>query len=265
MFAIAVEWLCGLVTDTLLTQNLGDLELAQRYRIGPRERRRYIGNGIDLSGFRPRPRPTEDRLVTVTCVARLEPVKNHDLLFQAVRLLRQRAERVRVWLVGDGVLREQYQRRVHELGIDDMVEFLGYRDDIVELLSQTDIAVLASIKEGMPRAVLEAMAMGLPVVATRAPGTREAVRHRETGLLVELGDVDGLAAALSLLIGDPSLRARMGQRARQVAVEEFNERSVVESLLQIYRARTLRRGEAEAAVLPRACGDGLRTDSRARG
>src|SRR5262249_32295149 len=95
---------------------------------------------------------------------------------------------------------------------------------------------LVSVREGLPRAVLEAMACGVPVVATSVPGTREAVRHGETGLLVELGDVAGLAAALSTLIADPGLRAAVGAGGRAVAGAEFDERRVIDALERIYRA-----------------------------
>lgn len=241
---IAVERLCGRMTDTLLTQNKGDLALAEHFDIGPRERRRWIGNGIRLDAFHPSPRavaPEADGPITVTCVARLEPVKNHAMLFEAVRILQQRGEFIRLRLVGDGPLRGQYEALCRHLGIADQVEFLGYRQDIPALLAETDIAVLTSHKEGMPRAVLEAMAMALPVVATRVPGTQEAVRHGETGALVEPGDTDTLAAWISLLAGDPVLRARLGLRARRVVLDAFDEQTVIESLRRIYQARLLAR------------------------
>ena len=256
---LLVERLCGRLTDTLLTQNRSDLEQAERHGIGPRGRRWHVGNGIDLERFRPvahRSRP--GALVIMTCVARLEPVKNHAMLFEAARILKQRGERFRLRLVGEGTLWRDYECLCRRLGIDDRVEFLGYRDDLPALLSETDIAVLTSIKEGLPRAALEAMAMGVPVVATRVTGTREAVRHGETGLLVELGDVAGLAAALALLIGHPDLRARMGCQARRVAEEQFSETDVVRSLWSIYgsrlRARSIGTG---SGALAGGHGDGL--------
>lgn len=262
---VGAERLCGWATDTLLTQNRGDLEQAERHRIGPEGRRRYVGNGIALARFHPVHRPpSADGVVTLTCVARLEPVKNHGMLFEALRILKRRGERFRIRLVGDGPLRAKYEALCGRLGIDDVVEFLGYRDDIPELLAATDIAVLTSIKEGLPRAALEAMAMGIPVVATRVAGTREAVRHGETGLTVPLGDVDTLAAALALLIGDPGLRAAMGAAGRRVAVDEYDERSVTEVLRRIYQARLLDgRAAVVGQLLPGACRDGLGAPSRA--
>lgn len=265
--SVAIERLCGLLTDTLLTQNRTDLEQANRYGIGPRDRRRRIGNGIDVGRFRPILRlPRPDQPVVLTCVARLEPVKNHPLLFEAARILAGRGERFRLRLIGDGPLKADYQQLCRRLEIDSLVEFLGYRDDIPQLLLETDIAVLTSLKEGIPRAVLEAMAMGIPVVATRVMGTSEAVRHGETGLTVALGDVDGLAASLSLLMRDSSLRKAMGARAREVAVQEFDERPIVESLRKVYRARWLaQRINTSVPLEAEGLGDGLRATSRADG
>jgi glycosyltransferase involved in cell wall biosynthesis/phosphatidylglycerophosphate synthase len=233
---LAIERFCGRFTDVLLTQSREDLERARRHRIGPPGRRLLIGNGIDLQRYRPRPiRRTKGEPVTITCVARLEPVKNHRMLFEAVTILRRRRVDFRVWIVGDGPLRRRYERLCRYLGIDDVVEFRGHRDDIPEVLADSDILVLTSLKEGVPRAVLEAMAMGIPVVATRVSGTREVVRHLETGLTVALGDSDGLASALDTLVRDPIERARLGTRAWSLAVERFDERAVIDRLHAVYR------------------------------
>ena len=259
--AFLAERLAGLLTDTLLTQNRSDLGLAEHFGIGPRGRRRWVGNGIEIGRFRLAARPARaDAPATIVCVARLEPVKNHPMLFDAVRLLKSRGESFRVLLVGDGALRSSYQAECERLEIADRIEFLGYRDDIPELLAISDIAVLTSLKEGMPRAVLEAMATGLPVVATRVPGTSEAVHHGETGLTVAPGDVDGLAASLALLIGDPELRRAMGARGHAVAVRSYDERAVIGTLRSIYRerlsevvrSRAPRRGPNLSAAIPDA-------------
>lgn len=235
---VAVERACGRITDTLLTQNRTDLEQAERFGIGPKARRRRIGNGIDVGRFQPVQRPPRPGAEPVlTCVARLEPVKNHGMLFDALARLQERGERFRVRLVGDGPLRAEYEARCRALGIADRVEFLGYRDDVPALLADTDIAVLTSIKEGIPRAALEAMAMAVPVVATRVVGTREAVQDGETGLTVELGDDAALADALARLLHDPALRRALGARGREVAARDFDERPIVDALRTLYRSR----------------------------
>lgn len=238
-----LERFAGLFVDALLSQNRADMEEARAYRIVAPDRLYFIGNGIDLERFRPRTRQTatDDRVI-ITCVARMEAVKNHEMLFEAIRLLKEGGERFRLWLIGDGGLRPKYQDLCERMKIDRLVQFLGYRDDIPELLSQTDLAVLTSIKEGIPRVVLEAMAMGIPVVATRVKGTSEAVWNGETGFTVELGDTQGLAARLSELIGDPGLRMKMGRRAREIAVERFDENLIVDALRRIYLDLFLKKG-----------------------
>jgi glycosyltransferase involved in cell wall biosynthesis len=244
------ERLCGLVTDTLLTQTRADLDQANRFGIGPRARRRRIGNGIDLTRFRPTRRVRADGVPTITCVARLEPVKNHRMLLEAAHLLKGRGTSFRLRLLGDGPLRSEYEALCRRLGIEAEVEFLGYRNDVVELLAESDLAVLTSYKEGLPRAVLEPMAMGLPVVATWAPGTNEAVRHGDTGLAVDIGDTQGLAASIQCLIDDPELRARLGERGRRVALEEFDESRIVDALRELYQTR-LRDRSVGAEAPPR--------------
>ena len=241
---IAVEWLCGRVTDMLLTQNRTDLDEAERLGIGPRVRRVCIGNGIALGPFADvRRRPRADGPPTLVCVARLEPVKHHAMLLDALGALKGRGVAFRARLAGEGPLRPSLQATCRRLGLERDVEFLGYRTDIPALLAEGDVAVLTSIKEGVPRAVLEGMAAGLPVVATRVPGTREVVGDGETGVLVELDDRDALARALERLIADPALRTEMGARGRALAFERYDERSVIDRLHAIYRARLLARAQ----------------------
>ncbi len=246
------EKFCGRFTDMLLSQNRIDLELARRLALVPAGRLRFIGNGIDIDRFRPQPRVAAAGPLTIVCTARLEPVKNHPQLFQAMKLLTERGIPARVWLVGDGPLKPEYVRMCAELGIADRVEFLGYRDDVPGLLARADVSVLTSVKEGIPRALLEAMAMELPVIGTRVVGTDETVRDGETGWLVEYGDAEALAERLARLAADPALRARLGQRGRQVVEAEFNERQIVESLAAIYRQILSTKGLGASISQPHA-------------
>ena len=248
VFYVALERFVGQFTDMLLSQNRHDLEQAARFRIVAPERLRYIGNGIKLDRFPGTRRARTADTLTITCVARLEPVKNHRMLFESVRQLKDRGYRFRIWAVGDGDLRTDYEALCSKLEILDCVEFLGYRDDIPELLAETDISVLTSVKEGIPRALLESMAMGVPVVATRVSGNSEVVREGETGFMIDLDDSDGLTEALERLIQNPELREQIGRRSREVAFQEYDESSIVQSLRDIYgRLLSGRNDVAEAA------------------
>ena len=248
--AIAVERLGARFTDLLLCQNREDMTQVERYGIIARERLRWIGNGIAIERFPlPAARPEAGRPVVITCVARLEPVKNHTLLLEAARILKDREKPFELWLVGGGQGRARARSLCAAWGLGAHVRFLGYRDDVPALLQRSDIGVLTSLKEGIPRAALEAMAAGLPFVATRVTGTKEVVRHGDTGLLVELGDARGLAAALERLIDDPALRSHMGARGREVVRAEFDEAEIVSRLEHIYRDGLERRGIGVPAAL----------------
>lgn len=241
--AIAVERFVGRFTTIMLSQNRADIEQAVRYRIVPRERLLYIGNGIDVERFPVAPtRLDERRTAVITCVARFEPVKNHGMLFEAARVLKEHGTAFELWLVGGGSGRSAWEARCAEWGLTSHVRFLGYRDDIPALLAASDIGALTSLKEGIPRAALESMVVGLPVVATRVNGTREVVRDGETGFLVDVGDVAGLANALERLVLNPELRHRMGERGRRVVMAEYDEADIVNNLERIYREVLSHRG-----------------------
>ena len=239
--AVAAEVFAGRLTDIMLSQNRADMDQAIRLGIVPRERLHYVGNGIDLDPFVPVHREA-GRTVVISCVARMEPVKNHAMLLDGVAKLAARGVSFELWLIGGGAGRAALEARAASLGISVQVRFLGYRDDIPALLGRSDIGVLTSLKEGIPRAALEAMASGLPMVATRVNGTREVVRHGETGFLVDTGDVAGLADALERLAGDPGLRDRMGERGREVVRAEFDEALIVRRLERLYSDCLTRRG-----------------------
>jgi len=246
--AIAVERFAGRLTDLMLCQNREDMAQAVRYGIVARERLQWIGNGIAVDRFPPAPpRPGGGRPVVICCVARFEPVKNHMLLLEAARILRDRSLRFELWLVGGGRERARCEAQCAAWDLHSRVRFLGYRDDVPALLAQADIGALTSLKEGIPRAAIEAMAAGLPFVATRVTGTKEVVRDGDTGFLVEPGDPSALADAFERLARDPALRARMGARGREVALAEFDEADIVTNLEHVYRDRLGTHGAAAAA------------------
>jgi len=248
--AVAVEIAVGRLTDVLLSQNRADLEQAARLGIVPRDRLLHVGNGIAVDRFPSGLEPREPgRPIVITCVARMEPVKNHAMLLEAAHGLAGRGVAFELWLVGGGGGRPALEAQAARLGLTDRVRFLGYRDDIPRLLSRSDIGVLTSLKEGIPRAALESMVVGLPMVATRVNGTREVVRDGETGILVEVGDVAGLTDALGRLAGDADLRARFGARGREVVLTEFDEALVIRRLERVYRDCLTRIGIRVPAAL----------------
>lgn len=196
-----------------------------------------IPNGVDSKVFRPGDGTVDSEEVVVLFVGRLEPYKRiHDLL-QAVSRLRAGASgRIRLRIAGDGSLRGEIPRAVEALDLQDTVEMLGHvtAERIPELYRQAHIFVLPSLVEGMPNVILEAMASGIPTVATRVPGSEELIVPGETGLLCAPMRVDDLARHLRTLVENPALRKRMGRAARSEA-ESRSWESAARKYLSVYR------------------------------
>lgn len=175
--------------------------------------------------------------VVVTFVGRLLRHKGIVELVEAVRALSPRLPQLRLLVVGwrDGgnpaVVSASFERG---LAADPRIRFLGTREDVREILAATDIYALPSHREGTPRTVLEAMAMGKPVVSTDVPGCRQTVADGETGLLVPRGDARALASALERLAADPALRRRLGEAGRARAEREFSTEVVVRHVLRLH-------------------------------
>ncbi len=248
---VAAERALARLCDALLFQNREEMEDMRRLELRPHIGGYYVGNGINLESFRPRAVTHVNPQPVILCIARLEAVKNHEMLFRALELLRP-AFTPRVWLVGEGPLTETYRVAIERRGLADAVEFLGYRYDIPELTAAADISVLTSVKEGIPRALMQSMAMGVPVVATDVKGSREVVVDGETGFLVPLGDPQALANRLARLLGSPELRRTMGARGIEHVREQFDEAKVVERLVGIYRSALRAQGivTAPAPAMP---------------
>ena len=170
----------------------------------------------------------------VGVVARLAPVKDHAMLLRAVSRLTAAGVLVHIVLVGDGPERRNLERLAQELGLDGRVTFTGTLPNRPNPHELFDVTVLTSRSEGFPNTVVEAMAAGRPVVATRVGGVPDAVRPDVTGLLVPAGDVAALAGALEQLRQSPTLARRLGEAGRTVARAEFSEKVVLERLMTLY-------------------------------
>jgi glycosyltransferase involved in cell wall biosynthesis len=215
--------------------------------------------GVDLRAFAPAPRRAPP-VPTFACVASLRPYKGHAVLLEAAALLRARGLALRVLLVGDGPLRGDLEARVARLGIGDTVTFRGAlaHEEIPEILASATAAVLPSVTqadgqmEGIPVALMEAMAAGVPVVSTRLSGIPELVRDGEGGLLVPERDPEALAAAMARLAADPALAARLAAGARRVVERDFDRARNVARLEALLSgaASSSRAASARAAEAP---------------
>ena len=160
--------------------------------------------------------------------------KGHRYLVEAVPAILRRFPDIKVVLVGEGELRSEVEAQVNRLGIVKSVIFTGFRTDISSILASFDLFVLPSHLEGLCTSVMDAMAVGLPVVATRTGGVPEVVEDGETGLLVPPRDPDALADGVLRMLNDPGLRYRMGQAGRRRVLDHFSADAMVEGTENIY-------------------------------
>jgi glycosyltransferase involved in cell wall biosynthesis len=176
-----------------------------------------------------------DGAPVIVAVGRLDAQKNHALLVEAMADPRLRALGARLWIAGDGPARGALRTQAALLGVEDQVTLLGVRGDVPRLLAAADAFVLSSDWEGNPLVVMEAMAAGLPVVATAVGCVPELVTP-ECGRLVRAGDAAGLAAALREVLADPAARARMGQASGARARSRFDLPVMASAYLDLFGA-----------------------------
>lgn len=175
--------------------------------------------------------------VVAVTVANFRPEKAYPDLLAALDLASRSAPQLRLLIVGQGPLETEIRRLHGQLGLGERCLILGYREDVSRILALSDFFVLASRFEGLPIALIEAMACGLPVVATRAGGIPEAVTHGREGLLTSPGQPAALAEAIAEMANDPAARARMSAHARRRGLA-FDVRTAVRAYEDAYRDLT---------------------------
>ena len=223
----------------------------------PCDRVHVIRNGVNLGRFGRVRRPVSrsglrfgfvhDRCVVLGAVGRLVDVKDHARFIEAVHVLRSRGHDVAGVIAGDGPLRANLEDQVAKLGLEGSVRLLGHRTDIEAVFADLDVFVQPSKSEGMSNTVLEAMAAGLPVVATDVGGADEMVVDGQTGILVRACDTGALVAGLEqLLSGGPGRRDDMGRAARGRAQGEFSLQRMLHGYESFY-----------TGLLPRSAGAGV--------
>ncbi len=241
-------------TDLILTQSREDLETAIGTKLCGEEKVGYLGNGVDVAKFR-RSNLTNsqqenlrqklglpeqgDPIIAMT--GRITAEKGYLELMEALLILREQFPNLHLLCIGGELSseRDSFQSQLNELiekhNLDSHVTLTGLRSDIPELLGLVDLFILPSYREGLPRSILEAMAMELPVVATDIRGCREAVADGKTGFLVPPQNSEKLAAAVGNLLADKSMRETFGKAGRQRVENEYDEALVFQRLESAYQ------------------------------
>jgi len=213
--------------------------------IGTPDRYVTIHSGMDVEGFVKARRDDSLREslgisetdVVVGKIARLFRLKGHDFLFEAAPRIVAAVPKVKFLLVGDGVYRERFEWRVAKMGLRSHFAFAGLvpPQEIPRYVASMELLVHLSLREGLPRALPQALACGKPVVAFDVDGAREVCLDGETGLLARAKDVNALADAVIRLLQDAELAHRMGARGKELVKERFSEARMVQQLDELYR------------------------------
>jgi sugar transferase (PEP-CTERM/EpsH1 system associated) len=227
---IATAW-----TDGFVAVSDDAAQVARDQEHVPPGKLLVVHNGIDLERFGAvlrQPALPRGRLVTV---GRLDPIKDQATMLRAVKMAAGKIPALRLDIVGDGPSRQDLEALTADLGLEGRVTFLGYHADVAPLLSAADAFVLSSISEGVSIALLEAMASGLPAIATDVGGNREVIVDGVTGVLTAAGSAEAMAEAIVRLESDPGVLGRMGLASRRRVEEEFNLQRVVARYEALYR------------------------------
>lgn len=263
-FYLALEKIAARCSDLILSQNREDMDIAIHERICPPQKIKYLGNGIDLSQFDPTRVPASEvarkraelgippNAKVVGFVGRLAARRKGFVDFlRAGRQVIARAPDVYLLVVGEpdwGKPDAVQPTIAREYGLAERFIYLGKRpnSELPILYALMDVLVLPSLFEGIPRVVMEASAMKVPVVATDVKGNREAVQHGRNGILVPLGDVEALSVAVLSVITDEGRARQMGEEGRRIALERFDEQIVFSKIREEYERLLTEKG-----LLPR--------------
>lgn len=243
-----LEKFAGRFTDVLITINKDDYEVAKKQNIVPHGKVVYIkGVGVDLERFDPRELDkgnkesllkkfkTNDEFLIIA-IAELIKGKNIIDILKGGKIVASHNRAFKISIVGDGSLKsELIQFARSEKLVNERILFLGRRSDIPELLSISDLFVTTSYREGLPRAMIEAMAMEKPIVAYNIRGVRDLVEDGVNGFLAPFGDVNGLAEKIIYLMEHPEVAEEMGKKGREKVEREFSLNVILPQMEKLYR------------------------------
>lgn len=234
-WAKALFWLSCLLSSRVVSVSSQVHRAFRKAYLLPDKKLDVVDNGIDLSRFLTIPCHPPGEIVTFGNVARLDPVKGHENLLRAFSILKKRHPHVRLRLLGDGELRQDLEQLAKTLSIDNDVRFEGFSLDTPPFLSAIDIYVISSLNEGLPLTMLEAMAAGIPIVATAVGAIPDVLGNAQCGWLCAPSNSNELADAMNKALASPDLAA-IGARGRSAAREHYSVERMARDYELIYAA-----------------------------
>jgi glycosyltransferase involved in cell wall biosynthesis len=226
-------WICAMLSDKVVSVCPEVERVVRSKYVLPRKKLSVVENGIDLSRFLAVPARDLRQQVVFGTVALMRPEKNHRLLIESFALARHTYGNIRLRLLGSGRLEPELRALVSKLGLNDVVEFCGYSHDVAGFLGSLDIFVLPSSTEGQPLSLIEAIASGLPVVATDVGGVRNIVQNTRSGWLCPPDNTDAFVEAMQSAI-TCSERREWAERARQMVAERYSAERMARDYERLY-------------------------------
>ena len=242
---ILIERLTSYITDYIITLTKKGKEEHIKFKIAPPSKFIPIYSGIEFEKIKIKKDKIKikkelkipDCSIIIGSAGRLEPIKGFIYLIKSAEIVLKELKREKIYFIvaGDGSLKEELQREVVERGIERNFKFIGWREDVYDIINISDIFVLPSLNEGMGRVILEAMYLGKPIIASKVGGIPEIVIDGENGLLFESQNYNELAEKIIFLIKNPDLLEKMGENSKNlVRKREFSAEGMVEKIEELY-------------------------------
>ncbi len=240
---VFIERLLALVSTKIVAVTQSQIDELLRYKIAPSQKIVSIPLGLELDllqnlqlergAFRSELGLDKDDIL-IGSIARLVPVKGHVFLFRAARKVIDNFPRVKILVIGDGELRNELENLASGLGIGKNVVFCGFRRDLPQIYADLDIVALTSLNEGLPVAVIEAMASQTAVVAYDVGGVKDLIEPNVTGISVPFGEIDRLAESIVFLLKNPQERERLGRNARRKVYPRLHYQRLIRDFEKFY-------------------------------
>jgi glycosyltransferase involved in cell wall biosynthesis len=232
-FLILFEIFLNILSSRLIYVSESESQYSKKMGVFCKNKSLIISNGVKLSELKyNKPFNRTKQLITVT---RLESEKGNLILIDLIYELFKLNSSINVLVVGDGPERETIEIKVKKLGLESIIQFLGFRDDISNYLKCSDLFISCSHGEGLPIAILEAMVYSLPIFASRVRGHTDLIKDDVNGILFSLTNLKEAAIKLNLLINDDIKMKRLGENGRLIVIKNYSSKRICEMILNLYQ------------------------------
>ena len=233
------KFLAKLSTKIIVLSQQQYEDIVQRFRIASSKKTLIIPLGFELERFSCIKKNGSLKLelgisesdFLIAIIGRVVPIKNHEMMFRVIRQLNQEKIKVHLAIIGDGELREKLEKQV----CDNYFHFLGWRYDLENIYSSVDLVALTSLNEGTPLALIEAMAAGVPVVATNVGGVSDIITNGETGFCCKINDDHDMTEKIKVLLFNKELSYQISQNARQFVLDRYNVQRLIDDMNNLYK------------------------------